>query len=135
MRVNPTAAVEYADSAVNRSRQLGALVFLLVWSLVPAVACTLPDAEMTPAERACCVEMQRNCSGMDMPASHPCCQKQVRMDQTAVVQKGQHPLQLTTIQTLPGTPMVLPVSHVPGQHSLNVSPPQSPPSTIAILRI
>jgi len=120
---------------VNRSRQLGALVLLLAWSLVPAMACTLPDAEMTPAERACCVEMQRNCSGMDMPASHPCCQKQMRTDQTAVIQKGQRPTQPEAIQILPGTAMVLPVSRVPEQYSLNVSPPQSPPSTVAILRI
>ena len=87
-KVNLATAVEYAEIAVNRSRQLGALVLLLVWSLVPAMACTLPDAQMTPAERACCVQMQRNCVGMDMPASHPCCQKQVHTEQSAVVQKG-----------------------------------------------
>ena len=54
---------------MNRSRRLGGLVLLLVGSLVPAMACTLPDAQMTSAERVCCVQMQRNCSGMDMPAA------------------------------------------------------------------
>ena len=90
---------------------------------------------MTPAERACCVEMQRNCSGMDMPASHSCCQKQVRTEQAVVVQKGQHPSQLTAVQIVPGMQMALLVSLGHQQHSVNVSPPQSPPSAITILRI
>jgi hypothetical protein len=121
--------------AVNRSRQLGAVVLLLVWSLVPAMACTLPETQMTPAERACCVEMQRNCSGMDMPASHPCCQKQVRTEQAALVQKGPHISQPEAVQIVPGMQMALPVSFMCEQHSLNVSPPQSPPSAVTILRI
>ncbi|MFZ0817393.1 MAG: hypothetical protein WAM78_17855 [Candidatus Sulfotelmatobacter sp.] len=129
------AAVEYADIAVNRSRQLGALVLLLVWSLVPAMACTLPDAQMTPAERACCVQMQRNCGGMDMPASHPCCQKQVRTEQNAVVQKVQRNSQPMVMQIVPGTQMAIPVSVSRERHALNVSPPQSPPSAVTILRV
>lgn len=133
--MNPAAAVEYADSAVNRSRQFGALVLLLIWSLVPAMACTLPDAQMTPAERACCVQMQRNCGGMEMPASHPCCQKQVRTEQSAVVQEGQSTSQPIVSQIVRGMQMVLPVSPMREQHALNVSPPQSPPSAITVLRI
>jgi hypothetical protein len=133
--MKPTAAVGYADGTVNRSRQLGALVLLLVWSLVPAMACTLPDAQMTPVERACCIQMQRNCSGMDMPASHPCCQKQVRTEQSAVVQKSQHGSQPIVIGIVPGTQIALPVSLSRERHALTVSPPQSPPSTKAILRI
>jgi hypothetical protein len=111
------------------------LVLLLVWSLLPAMACRLPDAQMTPAERACCVQMQRNCGGMDMPASHPCCQKQVRTEQSAVIQKGQRAAQPIVIQIVPGMQMALPVSLTREQYSLNVSPPQSPPSAITILRI
>ena len=129
------AAVEYAEIAVNRSRQLGALVLLLIWSLVPAMACTLPDAQLTPAERACCVQMQRNCSGMGVPATHPCCQKQVRTEQNAVVQKtprASHPL---VIQIVPGTQMAIPVSLARERAALYVSPPQSPPTAVTILRI
>jgi hypothetical protein len=111
------------------------LVLLLIWSLVPAMACTLPDAQMTPAERACCVQMQRNCGGMDMPASHPCCQKQVPTEQSAVVQKGQSTSQPIVIQIVRGMQMALPVSPTREQRALNVSPPQSPPSAITILRI
>ena len=133
--MNLAAAVEYAEIAVNRSRQFGAVVLLLVWSLVPAMACTLPNAQMTPAERACCVQMQKNCSGMDMPASHPCCQKQVRTDQAAVVQKSHRSSQWTVIQIVPGTQMAIPVSCGREQQPLSISPPLSPPSTVTILRI
>jgi hypothetical protein len=122
-------------SAVDRSRQLGALVLLLVWSLVPAMACTLPDAQMTPAERACCIQMQRNCSGMDMPASHPCCQKHLRTEQNALVQKVQHASQPIVMQIMPRTQMVIPVSVARERRALNVSPPQSPPCAVTILRI
>jgi hypothetical protein len=108
---------------------------LLVWSLVPAMACTLPEAQMTQGERACCVEMQRNCSGMDMPASHPCCQKQVRTEQAAVVQKGQRASKPIVMQIVQEKQMEFPVSLARETHTLNVSPPQSPPSAITILRI
>lgn len=110
-------------------------MLLLVWSLVPAMACTLPDTEMTPAERACCVEMQRSCSGMEMPASHPCCQKQMRTEQSAVVQKGHLPSQLTAIQIVPVTQMAIPASLSRELQAVNSSPPQSPPSAITILRV
>jgi hypothetical protein len=133
--VNPAAKMEYADIAVNRFRQFCAVVLLLVWSLAPAMACTLPNVQMTPDERACCVQMQRNCSGMDMPASHPCCQKQVRTDRAAVIQKCHSPSQWSVLQIVPGTQMAIPVSLLRELHALNVSPPQSPPSAIIILRI
>jgi hypothetical protein len=133
--MNPAAVVEYADSTVNRSRQLGALVLLLVWSLVPTMACMLPDAQMTPVERACCIQMQRNCSGMDMPASHPCCQKQLRTEQSAVVQKSQYGPQPIVTGIVSGTQMALRVSLSRERHAQTVSPPQSPPSAVAILRI
>jgi hypothetical protein len=127
--------MEYAEISVNLSRQFGAVVLLPVWSLVPAMACALPNAQMTPAERACCVQMQRNCSGMDMPATHPCCQKQVRTDQAAVVQKSHLSSQWTVIQIVPGTQMAIPVSCGREQRPLSISPPLSPPSTVTILRI
>lgn len=129
------AAVEHPEIAVNGFRQFGALVLLLVWSLVPTMACTLPEVQMTPVERACCIQMQRNCSGMGMSASHPCCQKQVRTDQSAIVQEVQRPSHPIVMQIVPGTQMTLPVSLARERLALNFSPPQSPPSAVTILRI
>jgi hypothetical protein len=132
----PATAVEYADIVMNRYRQLGALVLLLIWSLVPAMACALPDAQMTPAERSCCVQMQQHCGGMSMPASHGCCQKQVRTEQLAAVYKNQHLSQpIAVAQALPVMQMAPPPSRARVSHSPNASPPQSPPFSVAILRI
>ena len=56
-------------------RQIGVLVLLLVSCLAPAMACMVPNAEMSTQERACCRMMKNQCGQMGMPASHGCCQK------------------------------------------------------------
>jgi hypothetical protein len=121
----------YADITVTRSRQLGALVLLLVWSLMPAMACTLPDAQMTPAERACCVQMHEQCGGMDMPASHSCCHKQAPTQQSAVAHSNVQPAVLGHTATVQ---LAAPSSYLLVAHSLVAVLPQSPPASITILR-
>lgn len=54
-------------------RQLVSLFALMVSLVVPATACTLAGANLTPAERACCVRMGSHCEEAAMPASHDCC--------------------------------------------------------------
>jgi hypothetical protein len=56
-------------------RQFGVLVLLLVSCLAPAMACMVPNAEMSTQERACCRMMKNQCGQMGMPVSHGCCQK------------------------------------------------------------
>ena len=56
-------------------RQFGVLVLLLVSCLAPAMACMVPNAQMSTQERACCRMMKNQCGQMGMPASHGCCQK------------------------------------------------------------
>jgi len=56
-------------------RQFGVLVLLLVSCLAPAMACMVPDAQMSIEERACCRMMKNQCGQIEMPASHGCCQK------------------------------------------------------------
>src|SRR6266702_1110095 len=56
-------------------RQFGVLVLILASCLAPAMACMVPNAEMSTEERACCRMMQNQCGQMGMPASHGCCQK------------------------------------------------------------
>ena len=41
---------------------------------LPVMACVVPDAAMTAAERECCKKMAERCGGMGMAKSHPCCQ-------------------------------------------------------------
>src|SRR5712672_1931039 len=56
-------------------RKFSVLVLLLVSCLAPAMACMVPNAEMSTQERACCRMMKNQCGQMGMPASHGCCQK------------------------------------------------------------
>src|ERR1700747_1558824 len=52
-------------------------VLLLGW---PIMACAIPDAQLTAAEKQCCKDMGRDCgqgaSGMPMP--HSCCKTSVQ---------------------------------------------------------
>src|SRR5260370_25433177 len=54
------------------------LVVLLLGG--PSMACAIPDAQLTDAERQCCKDMGGDC-GQDasgMPMSHPCCKTSVQ---------------------------------------------------------
>jgi len=42
-------------------RQFGVLVLLLVSCLAPAMACMVPNAEMSTQERTCCRMMKNQC--------------------------------------------------------------------------
>jgi hypothetical protein len=130
--------VGYADIAVNRFRQLGALVLLLVWSLVPAMACTLPDAQMTPAERACCRMMNDQCGQMGMAASHGCCQKtpeSVYIDAPATKIATVHPVAVIAIW-LTASELLNPNAVVARWVDRpEYSRPKSPPAAVSILRI
>ena len=119
-------------------RQFGALVFLLATCLTPAMACMLPGAQLTTEERACCRMMQNQCGQMDMPASHGCCHKA-----PPNVYDGTLPTKATTpnaaaitVIWLTSSELLNPASSVTGwvEHH-DYSPPESPPSTISILRI
>jgi hypothetical protein len=118
--------------------QVGAVVLLLLLAFAPAMACALPDAQLTPVENACCRMMMSQCGQMEMPASHSCCHKSVgNASREALAVKTisvQHTLQAVAI---------LPAFHAQWFVSLNPSwieqneypPPSSPPVAISVLRI
>jgi hypothetical protein len=119
-------------------RQLGVLVLLLASSLAPAMACMVPDAQMSTQERACCRMMKNQCGQTDMPASHGCCQKTLpSVHDNALNTKSVtfHPVVVAVVR-LAALELVNPPSAVNGwvEHP-DYSPPKSPPSTISILRI
>jgi hypothetical protein len=125
-------------SRVKVIRQLGVLVLLLVSCLAPAMACMVPDAQMSTEERACCRMMRDQCGQMEMPASHGCCQKTApfsvhdnALDTKAV---AFHPI--VPVLWLAACELVNPASVVIGwAEDSDYSPPKSPPATISILRI
>jgi hypothetical protein len=126
------------EEVMRSLRQFGVLVLLLVSCLAPAMACMVPDVQMSTEERACCRAMKNQCGQMEMPASHGCCQKAPAsvhdnaLDTKAVVF---HPVVVPVIW-LAAFELVKPTSAVTGWvERPDYSPPQSPPSTISVLRI
>jgi hypothetical protein len=115
------------------------MALLLVSWLAPAMACMVPDAQMTAEERSCCQTMHDECGQTDMPASHGCCQK------TPLLSLLNNALDTKAVAFHPAVVQVawLPVSHLVNSDSAvagwlehsDYSPPQSPPSTVSILRI
>jgi hypothetical protein len=119
-------------------RQFGVLVLLLVSCLAPAMACMVPNAEMSTQERACCRMMKNQCGQMEMPASHGCCQKtppSVHNNALETKTVALHPVVVHFIW-LTASDLTNPTPAVIGwvEHP-DYSPPKSPPSTISILRI
>lgn len=119
-------------------RQCGVLVLLLVSCVAPAMACMIPDAQMNAEERACCRMMKSQCGQMEMPASHGCCQKTslgIRDNALDTKMTNFHPAAAPVVW-LAAFELVNSTSSVAGwvEHPDN-SPPKSPPTTIAILRI
>jgi hypothetical protein len=118
-------------------RQFGMLVLLLVSCVAPAMACMVPDAQMSAQERACCQVMKSQCGQAEMPASHGCCQKTPGVRDNALDTKAMtlHP-GASPVVWLAASELVNSASSVTGwvEH-LDDSSPQSPPSTISILKI
>jgi hypothetical protein len=119
-------------------RQFGVLVLLLVSCVAPAMACMVPDGAMSAQERACCRMMKNQCGQMQMPALHGCCQMTAPgVHDNALDTKvtNFHPVAAPIIW-LAAFELVNSASSVTGwvEH-FDDSPPQSPPSTISILRI
>lgn len=100
------------------------------------MACMLPGAEMTAAEKACCREMAGDC-GKDMQSSHSCCKTVVSKESTALLSSSYKAQQPTAILValLPSEHFALPQSHGLPQPEQNHSPPFTPPGSVQILRI
>ena len=119
-------------------RQFAVLVLLLVSCLAPAMACMVPNAQMSTQERACCRVMKSQCGQMEMPASHGCCDKtppSVHDNALDTKTVTFHPV-VASILWLVAFELVNPTSAVTGWvERPDYSPPKSPPATISILRI
>src|SRR5215467_8518613 len=54
----------------------------------PIMACMIPAAFMTAAERECCKRMAGECGRAGMPQSHPCCQTTTVPDHFAAIKSS-----------------------------------------------
>jgi hypothetical protein len=55
-------------------RRVGVFALAVLFAALPVMACAVPNAAMTAAERECCKKMAGQCGDMGMAKSHPCCQ-------------------------------------------------------------
>lgn len=125
------------ERRVRFLRQLGVLVLLGATFVSPAMACMTPAGPMTAEERTCCRMMHNQCEQTGMSASHGCCQKAPRTIYAVPTVKGDSlHLVAIPINRLAASELLNPFSSLTGwvEHH-DYSLPQSPPSTISILRI
>lgn len=121
-------------------RRFALVLAVLLPLLAPTMACALPSAHLSPAERACCQQMKGRCGSMGMPASHACCHKEVptMTHWNAAVQTESVNVQinLAAIAGLPAA-MILPLPVPASDHEQwpRTTLPQSSPSAISVLRI
>ncbi len=53
------------------------------------MACLIPDAQLSEAEKACCRQMANQCGKMEMPNGHSCCETTVKPQQSAMLKPAQ----------------------------------------------
>ena len=118
--------------------QFGVLVLLLVTCLAPAMACMVPNAQMSTQERACCRTMKNQCGQMEMPASHGCCQKappSIYANALDTRVTALHPVAITAVW-LTASELLNPTAVITGSiEQADYTPPKSPSSAISVLRI
>ena len=123
---------------VTRTRAFALLAITLLWAVTPAVACVLPGATMTPAERECCHHMAEQCGSSMMPASHSCCKAQGPTNTVLPQALAAGPVRPLTIAVIPpvaslaALPAVTVRSHLSFLHD---PPPEPSPGCNSVLRI
>src|SRR5215469_18937549 len=71
--------------AMRPAFKAGVSILSLLLLATPIMACLIPAASMTAAERDCCKHMAGECGKANMPQSHPCCQTTTIPDHVAVI--------------------------------------------------
>lgn len=122
-------------------RQFALILMIVLPLLSPAMACVLPSAHLTMAERACCTQMRSQCGAANMPASHGCCHKNLPASgylsmvpaNTVYPHVVAQVVASVTIANLqfPNAPEI--ARHFATWR--DPAPPQSPPAAISVLKI
>jgi len=126
---------------VNLANKLGVLTLAVLLFATPTMACLLPTATLTAAERECCKQMAEQCGNAGMPSSHSCCQRLTGPDDLDFV-KAQSPcvgsdLLAVAVDCAPAmiqSPLLNRLASIEWLDGIH-GPPESPPVTTSILRI
>ena len=113
------------------------LLSTVLWAVTPALACLLPEQEMTIAEQECCQKLAGQCGSAMMPSSHTCCQHPDE-GETSVSPGAKYsaPRHFTVAVLSQAVLMPICPASISG-HSLDLSAPQpeASPGCSSILRI
>lgn len=108
-------------------------VFMVLLLGVPAVACIVPGPETS--EQECCKAMADRCGETGMDSGHPC-RARILHDDDQFVQTGQRRIDALSLALLAFDSET---ASLPAAQSLPpdlpTAPPESPPHSIAVLRI
>jgi hypothetical protein len=122
--------------------KVGVSLMSLLLLATPIMACLVPAAAMTAAERDCCKRMAQECGNNGMPQSHSCCQTTTVPDHLAAIKSSsdvnsQHPTLFVAYAVHPELAIATMLES--GSSSWAAadihSPPTSPPVAISVLRI
>lgn len=117
-------------------RAITLALMLAAWAAGTAAACLLPVSQQTEEEKACCREMASQC-GEQMQASHSCCTKSVKHDQSSLAARGHElrpELAAVPLVTDEGSPGPIGAMTSLGSFT-SPSPPGPAPGAITVLRI
>ena len=93
------------------------------------MACAMPDAQLTAAEKQCCKDMGGDCGqgAAGMPMSHPCCKTSVQPPHdfrpSSIFSSSAPSLVISALEI----PPVLLLTEQPGRLASWLSPTPSPP--------
>ena len=110
--------------------------FLMVLLLgVPAVACVVPSLEKTIEKQECCRAMADHCGDAGMDSDHSCCARILHEDGQFLQTRQRKAIALDfSVLAAVSETAAVPAAQLPPPE-LPVTPPESPPHRIAILRI
>src|SRR6266852_8666586 len=95
----------------------------------PIMACAIPDAQLTAAEKECCKDMGGNCGqdALGMPMSHSCCKTSVQPPHdfrpSSTFSTSAPSLAINAVEF----PLVLSLAEQPGHFASCLSRTPSPP--------
>jgi 3-methyladenine DNA glycosylase AlkC len=121
--------------------KVGVALLSLLLLAMPIMACLVPAAGMTAAERDCCKRMAEECGKAGMPQSHSCCQTATVPDHLAAIKSSsdansQYPTMFVAHVIHPALTIAIVSDSGSSPLAADIhSPPVSPPVAISILRI
>ena len=126
---------------MRRIGRIGVSLLSLLLLATPIMACLVPAAAMTQAERDCCKRMAHDCGNGGMMKSHSCCESTAIPTHLATIKSSfdGNSVHLGLVFAY-AVPTTLRIATIPGAASSPWaadihSPPVSPPASISVLRI